>query len=948
MYSAKINGINMFINKLNTAANIINLDELKQTFRLDEGENGFYKLSLSEKKIIGSETINENYNRPPVGPIEDNLYCTFCSSIGPEDHATTCPFPEKDSLNLTLKAFGEYVLNKLSYSGDYMDFKEKWSSNRLTQEDLNEILLIPDEILIENGTFNPNEYPETFTNISFFGIYKKRGPKKLAPKTATTQFLNNIIISYENENNKTSIRISKNGLINIINIPNDRLQVEYVITELIKRINETSAVNVSSFNLVTGEEFTEYTMIKDFSFIHSTSGQFTISGFESGTNQIDFDELDSMISPFDSSGNVINGQYTTVIKTSTGSDIIIISDKVRIIEWEYSLGRLTRNQVMSKEYIKFVSNPAPGLKLTGIINKYGVVMMTISRCSENQIRKGLCGSGRTAIDGLQFNNVVEVFNKIFNENKEILIRKSFDKTGKLANTFNTVTGYAPSGKICRLTRTRDTGSGNYKEGMRPDPYSWKGSCPDPNYQYLKPEGVQDENGLWFPCCETKTKESIRKMKEYLLTGFPKNKEQAEIYNIVDGEDLGSGILIPGSNVVGATTNVNINGKLEEVTVIKKLSKRSNEYQIKKKDGKTMVIKGTDFQRDSRVFPGLNSFDRIQLLNCILNNIKRNDLQLTSSGELIKNNTSEMNEKFNGENASYFINIIDRVYSIPFTYYSINKMKDVLYTVRKCPKISYNFYLVLSPFGNFYIDNNLNSLDSQISNSFTDTIVLNGYLLFNDIENMNEYNIVDILYFNEKLSNKTFNERYRTLFDLQNLVFTNITDEIFVYPDIYSNVIDGSYSIINSDNNSKLIFISDQCCDLIVWGEKDVSDDIIQLQILEKNRNTITFGYEDNFFPDNIGLDFFKNYSFNKRDIPEDLFVKDYFNVKINRDSNGNIVPNRKISILDKTERKFNYSEEVNLLLLKFNNINEIFFSSNDMWILPNETLIFNGDVLIEE
>ena len=264
------------------------------------------------------------------------------------------------------------------------------------------------------------------------------------------------------------------------------------------------------------------------------------------------------------------------------------------------------------------------------------------------------------------------------------------------------------------------------------------------------------------------------------------------------------------------------------------------------------------------------------------------------------------------------------------------------------EISYNFYLVLSPYGNFYIDNNLNSLDSQISNSFTDTIVLNGYLLFNDIENMNEYHIIDILYFNEKLSNKTFNERYRTLFDLQNLVFTNIIDEIFVYPDIYSNIIDGSYSIINSDNNSKLIFISDQCCDLIVWGEKDTSDDIIQLQILEKNKNTISFGYEDGSFPDNVGLDFLKNYSFNKRDIPENLFVKDYFNIKINRDSNGNIVPNRKISILNKTERKFIYSEEVNLLLLKFNNIDETFFSSNDMWILPNETLIFNGDVLIEE
>ena len=79
-------------------------------------------------------------------------------------------------------------------------------------------------------------------------------------------------------------------------------------------------------------------------------------------------------------------------------------------------------------------------------------MMTISRCSENQIRKGLCENGRTSIDGLQFNNVVEVLSiKFLMKIKILLIRKSLDKIDKLTGTtFNTVTGYAPSGKICRL------------------------------------------------------------------------------------------------------------------------------------------------------------------------------------------------------------------------------------------------------------------------------------------------------------------------------------------------------------------------------------------------------------------------------------------------------------------------------------------------------------------
>ena len=126
-------------------------------------------------------------------------------------------------------------------------------------------------------------------------------------------------------------------------------------------------------------------------------------------------------------------------------------------------------------------------------------MMTLSLCSDKQTRKGLCGDGFTPLNKSMFNNVVINFNKLFNSESDILIRKSLSTAEKTTPAFNTVSGYAPSGKICRLTRTRDSGDKTYKEGMRPDPYSWKGTCPDPNYQYLKPEGVQDTDGLWYPC-----------------------------------------------------------------------------------------------------------------------------------------------------------------------------------------------------------------------------------------------------------------------------------------------------------------------------------------------------------------------------------------------------------------------------------------------------------------
>lgn len=941
----KINGINMFINKLDSVEEIIDIDSLKNSFELDEGENGFYKLTLSQKKVFGTETINDTYNRPPIGPIQEGLYCSYCSNIGPNDHSETCDFPEENSLYLTISGFNDYIIKNIDYQGDYKSLRDNVLNKTLTQEQLNEILLIPDEITVENGNLDINSNLKVLTNITYFGIYKKRGPKKLASKTTTTQFLNNVIISYENENVKTSIRVSKNGLINLINIPNNNQSIKTLIDELIKRINNSGAVNYDNFKNLTG--FDTYMFIPDKSYIHSMSGQFTLSVLEKPGHQIDFENLDNLISPFDSMGNLVSSDFTK-IEISPFGDSIINFNGIKIIDWEYSIGRLTRNQVMSKEYIKFISVPANGVKLTSIINKFGVIMMTLSFCSDKQARRGLCGEGSTPINQSMFNNIVISFNKLFETEEDILLKKTLSSTVKSTSTFNTVSGYAPSGKICRLTRTRDSGDKTYKEGMRPDPYSWKGTCPDPNYQYLKPEGVQDADGLWYPCCETKTKESVEMMKKYLLTGFPKNKEQAEMYNIKNKQDIGSGIIVAGSNVIGANALVNINGKFQPVTVIKKLGKKSNEYIVKTSNGENVKVKGTDFQRDSRVFPGLNSFRREQLLNCIQKNLFKFDLIVQTNGKLMKNEISSLNEKYNKENADKFVSIFDptKVDLYNFTYYNINKFTRNVYNVRKVPSDSHNFFLVLSPDGNFYINEKLNSIECQISNKFTDTIILNGFLRFNDIEFKNEYHITDLLYYSDILTSNSFDQRYNILLDLQNLVFTSIIDEILIYPDVYSNIIEGSYEIINENKQVKLIFIDSTCCNYIIWGNKDSYQDIIQLQVLEKSKQTIKFGYNNESIPEGIGLDFLNRYTFNKREIPIDLFVNDYFNVKINRDAAGNVVPNRKISIIDKSEMFKTFDETIDILLTKFNPIEYTFFSDPEEWDTPENTYRFSGGVLL--
>jgi hypothetical protein len=153
-------------------------------------------------------------------------------------------------------------------------------------------------------------------------------------------------------------------------------------------------------------------------------------------------------------------------------------------------------------------------------------------------------------------------------------------------------------------------------------------------------------------------------------------------------------------------------------------------------------------------------------------------------------------------------------------------------------------------------------------------------------------------------------------------------------------------MIESNKDIKLIFVESTCCNYIIWGNKDIYKDTFELQIMSKSRQNITFGYNGRPIPEGINLDFLNNYAFLKRDIPDDLFVNDYFNIKINRDANGNIVPNRKISIVDKTIMSKTFDETIDILLTKFSPIKYTFFSDPDEWFSPKNNYIYSDGFLL--
>jgi len=941
----KINSINFFVNKLDTFEEIINMDALKTKFPLDELDSGFYRINFAEKKNMGAGTITSNYNRPPVGPIKKGLYCSYCYKKGPQFHTIECPYPDDKSLYLTLGGFNELIVKNRAYDGDYNELKQKIINKTITQGELNdELLFILDEINILDPAFSLEKYSGILTKIQFSGIIKKRGPKKLANKTSTTQFLNSAIIFYKDGENKTSIRVSKNGLINLINIPKEPEKLNFLIAMLIDKIKKSGAVDLEKFEELTGLPEFEYLEYK--SYTHSITAQFSLSR----DLEINFENLNTLIAPTDSYGNLINSEYTTVDTVSDGIRVINFNG-IKIIEWSYSSGKISRNQTMIKEYIKFVSIPVAGIKITGIINKYGVVMLTMSRCGEKIMKDSLCGNSFTPLNVNFFNSLRDVFVTLFENNNASLLKKTLT-SGAIKPERNTISGYAPPN--CRPIRTRKSKDGTtYYEQMHPVPYSWKGQCPDPNYQYLDPLGLEDE-GIFYPCCEAKSKKSIEKMKEYLIKGFPlgaesKTFEEKFLNRITEDNDEQSGIIIFGSNVKGATSKVLVDGVFETVTVLKKLSKKNNDYEvIVNRTGETLVVKGEDFKRESRYFRGLNSFTKEELLQCIKINLYNSDLKIDSRGELIHNLTSPLNEKYNLELKKIFLEILGytKVRMRDLTYNTVLDLTKNKYALKNVGIDSYNFFLFLSNDRNFFINYRFNAIEIDIPEVFNDVIVLNGFLSFNLEESKYVYTIINLIYYNENLEEYTFIDRELILRELLSK-FTGITDIIFVFPDNYIDLVEGSNVIIENNEKNKLVFINnDDINDNILWSDKDKYPDILELQILEINYTTYTidFGYDYKELPVGIGIDLIRRYTFFEK-LPIGLKIGDYLRIKINRDINGNIVQNRKISILKKISKTLTYEYVVDLLLVKFYPINYTFFSENDRWFYFERTLIFDGEKL---
>jgi len=964
-----IYGINSFINKFSDSKlDILDLESLKTNFKVDfkfddnlnqiqETELPAFTQLTYNKRITSTDlSYSTSYNRPPLGPIENFCYCSYCTNISPKYHDENCTFPEKKSLFLTIQGIYYYIIQnkKDTFIKNINELKEAWLENKITLDMLNNFLLIPNSIKFKSTDFI-NDYiisekiplNNTLTKIQYFDVVKLRGPTKLEYTTATQKFSNAIMLSYEHSINqedskKTSIRIYKNGLINLINVPSSNYYREILYKTLIDRINESSddTVNIDYFNRMasefTDDEFDEYTIIDKASYIHSVNSQFNMWPVKDKYS-IDFKKLNSLISPYDSSGKIVSGEFTDVSNMpKSNKQIIKLSYKtnsVLIINWEHSLGKDTKTQSLTREEIKCIILPVDGIKISLQIHKHGTFQMSMSYCNVSDIKNSICNvlvdKSIVPLDFKYFEIVKQIFVGILIEKPTLIgdsLDYSEDSTGIIRNT---VSGNAPPNKPNTSTavcRSKDPRPGY--PGLRPIPYSFHGECPE-SRQYIDPIGVLGNDGLYYPCCSAKTKKSEEDYKNYLIEGFPKNIIEAKKYGVNNIEDLNSGILVPGSLNIGAMTKAKIDNIWIPVKIIgyKGKSKKPTEILVQNLNtNKVITVNRNDLERDSRYFPGLKTFNKDQLIKCILKNLQYKQKQI-SILEL-----ENLNEIKN------LINFPDKNFNPVLSVYSLPIFETINYHVTSVPNNSNMYFLYIKQNDSYFINIFGNKKIKGLSEIINEEIILLGFL-----ESESEkFFVTDILYFNKPVK-IPFSEKILLLKEIEDTYF--LTDNIIEFPNYESNIITGSKELLQESSDIFLVFTPEiNYLDFKLWTNITVEHEIT-LQVIQKSKtNYFTLGFDNTRL---TGL----TISFDSIFIPKifiesnQIKINDYILFKFDFNLQTQQLSTRILTPIEKnTKPEISLNETLTKISLILNPIKESFFINNKIdddyiWNIPGKNRI---------
>jgi hypothetical protein len=472
-YSMLVNGDKTF------KETVINLELLATKFKVDmKLENGVYVktqnpafVSISYYQIQNTKKADKpdfSFNNPPKGPIPEGFICRICDKTGPQFHDQNCSRPFVSSLVL--------------------------------------------------GPTGTTLFPGQTLYTSYESVVKKSGQKKLVSTNLRSEtFTDNVEIIYENEYNQgTTIRVSRNGTINIISaqIGDDDLP-DLIIT----RIKATGAVLTPPFVERIARNI--YFLTAQFNLIPENLKE---------TNFIDLYTLHNNLWLLD----IVKRKYGPEDIFAYGREYYFVSD------YNYNNGgNLSRGNKTTNPYIQFtlVHPKILNVKINVMVYRKGAVQLKASYID------------KTNPDGMKieylkgvYRFLGQIFGELINHEESEPTMRSEVVRARKSKIPNMVVGKDLKARQPQKCQDRDAGAGK----IRPVPYSFYGVCPQPDSFVVS---IKRDDGLYEPCCRkfSKTgKYTKANWKSMILNGYP------DSLALADGDDPKQGdsaVYVPGTKIV---------------------------------------------------------------------------------------------------------------------------------------------------------------------------------------------------------------------------------------------------------------------------------------------------------------------------------------------------------------------------------------------------------------
>ena len=452
----KIIVIFVFQNK--SEFNYINLQDLARNFPLDFEYSapdwnpyGNYPGFISKSYYQSSP--ESGYNYPPKGPIDPFFICSYCKKVGPEYHSIECKRPFDSSLLLT-----------------------------------------------QEGT---EKYPGRTRGTSYIMIVKKPGQKKVISSSLKSErFTDNVELVYQSKDlQKTVVRVSRNGVINIISANYSNIALSDLI---VKKINESKCL--------TGDyPLPKYTIISSYKYI--ISAQYRITN----TDSIDLAKLNTQLN---------SRRFKRVIDSEDVFMLDSADNMYPIAKYVYNSGDIeSRNNRPTNPYILFTLIDH-NVKINVMIYRKGAVQFKGSYL-------------KAPDDSLDFNILKKVYafvSDMISRITGIIVPevKELKKVG-----------------IDNMIDSKEPQACHNRPGneVRPVPFSFYGNCPQPGY-YVAPRGVRRPDGKYEPCCYKKKltgKDSSERYKKILMNGYPDAEAGKYLESIPNPDNLAA-IYSPGTKI----------------------------------------------------------------------------------------------------------------------------------------------------------------------------------------------------------------------------------------------------------------------------------------------------------------------------------------------------------------------------------------------------------------